>query len=168
MSEHIQCEHNGEAAKAPYHYTECGLENVYLISGYDMEEEPEMGTIVYVRHADELHRAIGQWLVRNKKVLSGKELRFLRKEMDLTQAELGKLLGMTDQAVARWEKEQHDISGPADYLIRVLFMDHLDLPNGTHVRRLITELESRDASITDEMQFFEQAGDGWRPTALAA
>jgi DNA-binding transcriptional regulator YiaG len=35
-----------------------------------------------------LHRAIGAFLVTEKKVLSGKELRFIRKEMDLTQAEL--------------------------------------------------------------------------------
>lgn len=168
MNEPLQCEHNGESAKTPYHYTECGLENVYLVSGYDSEDDAELGTMVYVRDADKLHCAIGEWLVRNKKVLSGNELRFLRKEMNLTQAELGSLLGMTDQAVARWEKEKHDISGPADYLIRALFIDHLGLPNGAQIRSLITELEGRDASATDETQSFEQGGNGWRPTALAA
>ena len=166
--QNIHCEHNGESPKDPYHYTECGLDDVYLLSGYD-KDVSEYGETVSVRHADELHKEIGKFLVENKKILNGKELRFLRKEMDLTQAELGKLLGLTDQAVARWEKDKTDITGPADYLIRVLFANHVGLlGKGLDIRLLLTALEERDAMRDDSKKMFEQNKDGWQPTELAA
>ena len=167
VKQHIHCELNGQPPKAPYHYTECGLDDVYLLSGYDVEDSNH-GEIVRVQYADELHNAIGEFLVRNKKILTGMELRFLRNQMDLTQAELGKLLGLTDQAVARWEKNKTDITGPADYLIRVLFVHHIGMPKGMDIRDLLTALEEQDSSRDDEKQVFERNSSGWQPTTLAA
>lgn len=164
----IHCKHTDEAEKKPYHYTECGLDDVYLLSGYD-EEPSEYGDVVSVRHADELHQAIGEFLVRNKKVLSGKELRFLRREMDLTQAELGKLLSVSDQSVARWEKDQNKISGSADHLIRVIFMEHIGLlDENMTIRDLVRALEDRDSERVDSRQMFTQENSDWKPVALAA
>ena len=72
---------NGEPAKEPYHYKGCGLDDVYLVSGYDVDETP-YGSGVRIRHLDKLHEAIGLYLVSSRKVLSGKELRFLRMKME--------------------------------------------------------------------------------------
>src|SRR3954469_2137914 len=83
----------GEQDKAPIQYTDCGLDDVYLVSGYEIEDSHH-GKSLSIKNLDELHRAIGCYLASQKKVLSGKELRFLRKQMDLTQAELGKLVGL--------------------------------------------------------------------------
>jgi len=98
--------HCGESDKQPYHYTECGLDNVYLFSGYDIELDPEYGETVSVKDAAALHVAIGIALCQTKKTLSGAELRFLRKEMELTQSRLAGLIGSTAQSVARWEKSE--------------------------------------------------------------
>lgn len=164
----IHCKYTGEADKAPYHYTECGLDDVYLLSGYEIEQT-EYGEVVSVRHADELHHTIGECLVRNKKLLCGKELRFLRREMDLTQAELAKLVGVSDQTVARWEKDQTIIGGAADAMLRVLFVEHLGLlENGVTVRDLLSTLEAHDASRTDGRKVFAQEDSDWKPVALAA
>lgn len=169
VKESIHCQHNAHDCKDTYHYTECGLDNVYLRCGYDIEDDAEYGEIVSIHDADELHRAIGDFLVRNKKILTGKELRFLRKEMDLTQAELGKWLGVTDQAVARWEKDKTDIPGSADYLIRTLFVDHLgQLSAGLSIRDLLSAVEKNDASREEGRHLFEHVNSDWKPTQQLA
>jgi DNA-binding transcriptional regulator YiaG len=56
-----------------------------------------------VMDVEGLHRAIGRHLVLHRKGLSPKEVRFLRKRMDLTQAELAAKLGNDAQSVARWK-----------------------------------------------------------------
>jgi DNA-binding transcriptional regulator YiaG len=54
-------------------------------------------------------------LIEQPKPLNGAELRFLRLEMDLSQARLGAILGSTEQNVRRWEKIRgQPIQGPAD------------------------------------------------------
>jgi len=60
----------GECDKAPYHYTECGLDDVYLLSGYETEST-EYGDTVSVKEADALHVAIGVFLATQTKVLTG-------------------------------------------------------------------------------------------------
>src|ERR1700730_16056711 len=84
-------------------YKGCGLDGVYIVGGYETVKT-NYGDGIAVDDIDGLHRAIGEFLVTQKKELSGKELRFLRKEMDLTQSELGKFIGISSQQVARWEK----------------------------------------------------------------
>ena len=79
-------------AHEPYHYTQCGLEDVYLLNGFKRKEGP-YGSGVTVTDIDGLHRAIGWHLVNERKTLTARELRFLRKEMELTQAELGAKIG---------------------------------------------------------------------------
>lgn len=41
-----------------YHYTECGLSNVYLVNGFNVIETPE-GKAVSVNDVEELHKALG-------------------------------------------------------------------------------------------------------------
>jgi putative transcriptional regulator len=155
----VKLRHKDEADKPPYRYTECGLDDVYLLSGYEVD-----GEFVMVKDADELHKAIGCFLVTEKKLLSGKELRFLRKEMDLTQGELSKLLQISDQSVARWEKDKYEIPPPADFLMRLLFLDHIGwFPEGKNsVRELLVKLEDRDAPVSEAKQIFKPTKDGWR------
>jgi len=86
--------HVGDKGQEPLHYTECGLDDVYLVSGYERETTP-YGDGIIIRDLDNLHKAIGIYLVQEKKVLNGKEIRFLRKQMDLTQSELSRYFGLS-------------------------------------------------------------------------
>lgn len=86
-----------------YHYTECGLNNIYLVNGYKFIETPR-GKSVSINDIDGLHKAIGLLLVTSKKDLSGEEIRFLRLELLMSQNTLAKLLGVSEQAIRRWEK----------------------------------------------------------------
>lgn len=112
----------GEAASAvPYEYRECGLEGIFLHNGYDvLEHDGERH--VSVSETERLHRRIGEYLVAHRKELAPEEVRFLRKTMDLTQSELGRWIGQSSQQVARWEKGQSEIPGPADRMIRAIFL----------------------------------------------
>ena len=153
--------HKGEADKEPLHYTACGLDDVYLVSGYDNEKTSE-GDGVSIKKLEQLHKAIGCSLVKEKKVLSGKELRFLRKQMDLSQAELGALVGLTSQQVARWEKGESEISGAADVVLRFLFIEHAG--GKINMRDLVEKLNEMDSSINEKF-FFEKTAKGWTTKA---
>ena len=104
---------SGEAAKRPYHYKGCGLDDIYLLSGYERKMTAH-GMSVTIKNLDGLLRVIGDTLVARKKILDGKEIRFLRHQMDITQSELARLFGCDAQQVARYEKGQSKIPGPAD------------------------------------------------------
>jgi len=53
-------------------------------------------------------------------VIKADELRILRKRARLTQAALAKRLGLTTNAVARWEQQVRSISKPMARLIRMV------------------------------------------------
>ena len=153
--------HKGKPERDPYHYTMCGLDDIYLASGYDRAQS-EYGGGVVIHHIDDLHRAIGVYLTQSKKALNGKEIRFLRHEMDLTQAELGDLLRVTDQTVARWEKGLSSIGGPEDLLLRVVFLGHLY--KNVNVRALADTLRATDSEPFDKLVLTRTKGE-WRAAA---
>ena len=152
-----------ESLKAPYHYRGCGLDDVWLVSGYDLEVIDGEDTVT-VRNLDGLLKVIGRYLVRRKKLLSGKEIHFLRKQMDLTQSELARLLGSNAQQIARYEKAENKIPGPADRLLRMIYRDCMD--GGVSVREVLEQLDELDSRM-NEKQIFQETSDGWT-TAKAA
>jgi putative transcriptional regulator len=142
-------------------YKGCGLDDVYIAGGYEIEKT-NYGEGIVICDMDGLHRAIGENLVTQKKELAGKELRFLRKEMDLTQAKLGRFIGLSPQQIARWEKSQSVISGPADFLLRKLYLEHIQ--GNISLKELVEELDDTDSNATDE-QVFSPSGGQWRAVA---
>ncbi|MBK7001681.1 MAG: hypothetical protein IPH35_17395 [Rhodoferax sp.] len=66
-----------------YHYTESGLQNVWLANGYKIRK-CEDGDAVAIADVYGLNTVIGRHIA-TKSYLSGKEFRFLRKELDLSQ-----------------------------------------------------------------------------------
>lgn len=150
---------NGGARKIQY--KGCGLDDVYLLGGHETVKTNH-GEGIVIRDMDGLHRAIGEFLATQKKELSGKELRFIRKEMDLTQAELGRLIGLSSQQVARWEKSQQPISGPADFLLRKLYLEHIK--GSISLIELVKELEETAQPASDE-HVFTESGGCWRAVA---
>jgi putative transcriptional regulator len=71
------------------------LTNVWLANGFVIRKT-NYGEGVSIHDVDGLHRALAQAMA-NKPRLTGAEIRFLRKEMGLSQRGLGELLGVTDQ-----------------------------------------------------------------------
>jgi DNA-binding transcriptional regulator YiaG len=101
-----------------YHYTESGLRNVYLSNGYE-EVETDYGVATRIINAEGLHTAIASQLIVQP-FLSGREFRFLRVQMDMTQRQVGEYLGVGPQSVAMWEKAGR-VPRKADQMIRALY-----------------------------------------------
>jgi len=97
------------------------------------------------------------WFHR-KKVLNGKDS-FLRMELNLTQAELAGPLRAGDQQVARWEKSQCEMLGPADGLLRLLYLEEIG-SSGFRVRELLEYLGKFDAPV-QEMHLVAATATGW-------
>lgn len=145
-----------------YHYLQCGLQNVFLRNGFVREATP-YGETIRIHDMDGLHRAIGMHLIRDKERLSGAEARFLRHELDLTQQMLGRLLRKSGQSVARWEKDETRIDGPADRLLRLLYANHAQPSGGgrTMIRGLLERLAKLDSGGARSVEF-EDTETGWR------
>ena len=106
----------------PYHYTECGLDYVYLLNGYVLHDT-KYGSAVEVEHAAQLDRQIALAVVERQGPLTGQEVRFLRGLLDLTQAQLGELLGKDAQSVARWERSKTAIPPTEDRALRQVYLE---------------------------------------------
>lgn len=106
-----------------YHYTECGLDNVWLENGYTKHKTP-YGIGVSIDDADGLHKVLVVELLQKKGRITGKELRFLRLELALSQENLGKLLGSSEQSVSLWERTGK-VPATSDALVRLLAGERL-------------------------------------------
>jgi DNA-binding transcriptional regulator YiaG len=156
----------GKPDGKPLHYKACGLDDVYLVNGFK-REVIDGEEYIRIENLKSLWKAIGLHLVSKKKVLAPKELRFLRDQMDLTQAELGSLLRVSDQSVARWEKGKCD-AGSADIAIRFLYLDSdAAQPEGRialqHIRKMVEEIVESDEPVT-EVVAFRHSGIKWNET----
>ena len=143
----------------PYQYRHCGLNNVYLLNGYTIRQTRH-GETVSIHDIDGLHRAIAKFLIRERKTLSGPEARFLRHELGYSQKVLAGLLGKNIQTIARWEKGESRIDGPADRLLRLMYK----LRMGSHrgIGKLLRKLADIDNQPEEPLQFRRVTEKGWR------
>lgn len=124
-----------------HHYTESGLDNVWLIGGFEVVNRGSSKEM-RIKDLPGLHAAIGKVLVDKKGDLTGKEIRFLRQELLMSQALLARLLGVTEQTVHRWETGKADIPKSAESLIRFMYRG-----KDVDVRKALEEL----AEIEDQL-----------------
>jgi len=145
-----------------YHYRECGLPNVYLVNGYREIETP-YGRGVSIEDVKGLHMAISHALVDEKPSLTGPEVRFIRKFLELTQTQLADLLGVEDQSVRRWDKLPH-VPKQADHGIRLVFRDltHKTTKPLPELVRQIDAAEVREPR-TIRYRFRPNAKERWQP-----
>ncbi len=125
-----------------YQYEECGLPNVFLTSGFNISES-EYGEGVSFNDFDDLHKAITLELTGKPAPLTGKEVRFLRVELDWSQKELGAKLGVSDQAVSLWERDQNSIGVSESLVLRLLAVEKCTEQLGS-ISLLMDRIESVD------------------------
>jgi DNA-binding transcriptional regulator YiaG len=151
----------------PYEYKECGLAGIYLHSGYETAEHAGEKFVSVIDTAG-LHRCIGHHIIYTRKELSPEEIKFLRKTLDLTQSELGQWMGQSSQQVARWEKGQSAIPGPADRLLRAIFLEEIQGPDERwDFVDLLRTLEELDDAPPRKLAFCFD-GDSWQQERRAA
>ncbi|MEE9453156.1 MAG: hypothetical protein V3V13_02075 [Paracoccaceae bacterium] len=131
-----------------HHYKECGLDNIYLTNGVNILETP-YGRTTSINDLDGLHRAIGLHVANTKSRLSGKEVKFLRHELDLSQAVLATLLRTTEQTFARWEKGKIKLPGPAQALLTAFYMENVK--GGSTLAKHLEHLAQLDAEVHEDL-----------------
>ncbi len=147
-----------------HHYTESGLDNVYLVDGAEIRETP-YGRAVAIHDAKGLHEAIGLWIVDAPKPIDGAELRFLRLELELTQRDLAAILGAKEQTLRLWEKARRKpIPGPGDRLLRAFYRE-ASTGDGS-IKRMVERLAAPASQPAAELRLRETA-TGWRVEANA-
>ena len=124
-----------------YHYTECGLVNVWLANGYN-EKKTAYGKAVSIDDADGLHCVLAMAVVNKQGRVTGKELRFLRVLLEMSQAGLAELLGATEQSVSLWERTGR-VPKPIDAMVRMLVLERLK-KDTSHVRRVIDRINAAE------------------------
>lgn len=156
-------------AGEPLAYRECGLDDVVLLNGFH-RETIEGEEFISIDHVEELWRAIGLWLVLRRKTLQPKDVRFLRLHADLTQAELAEILRVSDQSVARWEKGQTEIPGPAELGIRIAFLASpaAGEQGRAVLARILDLVKELNAQGTDAPSSFPLRQPTWEEMPLAA
>jgi DNA-binding transcriptional regulator YiaG len=146
-----------------YHYTECGLENIYLKNGFTFIDTPR-GKAISIKDVDGLHKAIGMYLVNQKKDLTSQEISFLRNELLMSQKTLSIILGVSEQAIHRWEKGKTAIPKPSELLLRLLYKEHIDNQNGK-ISKTLKEIALLEDTLYDSPVFFKETLTGWKAAA---
>ena len=146
-----------------YEYIECGLDGIMLKNGFD-EYETEHGIAVGIHDIEGLHKAIAKHLICNKPMLSGKEVRFLRKELELSQVELASLLGVVESSVRSYENARtRKTPAPFDRLLRLLYLDHI---NGeSEIHKLLERVAKLNRDIYHQSLELEEVGGIWAQAA---
>jgi DNA-binding transcriptional regulator YiaG len=130
-----------------YHYTECGLNNVWLANGYRVKQTP-YGKGVSIGDADQLDETIARWLVQKPGRLTGKEFRFLRTMLHLAQHNLAKMMDVSEQSVSLWERTGK-VPKLEDAVLRKLVLEHLD-SNGK-LSELIARINTVDRLVNQQI-----------------
>ncbi|MBV9751846.1 MAG: helix-turn-helix domain-containing protein [Hyphomicrobiales bacterium] len=112
--------------KHRYHYTESGLDTV-VIEGVDLLTDDAGEECITIPNVNELHHAIAQGIVSRQTGMAGDELRFLRTEMGMTQAQLAAVLHREPLSVSRWERGECPIDSNAEALVRLYAIEELKL-----------------------------------------
>lgn len=148
-----------------YHYTDSGLDNIWLIGGVDRVETP-YGMATSIRDLDELHLAIGRVIAAkalSSGEISGAEFRFLRQELELSQKALGRLLHCNEQQIHRWEGDKSGLPGTAAVALAGYYMEATD-PD-SRVKDLLDRYAELDALEAKSEMVFTMTQDHWEPEA---
>lgn len=74
-----------------------------------------------------LQRVVLEAIIHKPTLLSGKEIRYIRKYVYLSMEEFGKVFGVSHVAVSKWENSRNGISPALDVCIRLYIMEHLQV-----------------------------------------
>lgn len=105
--------------KENYHYSECGLSSVFLKN--IVVFHCDCGVVVpVIPAAARLHRRIVLDILKKPTLLSGEEIRFLRKMANFNSTELARVMGVHPVSITRWERGPSPISKENDRVLRLI------------------------------------------------
>jgi YgiT-type zinc finger domain-containing protein len=118
-----------------YHYTLSGLDNVYLenLQVEYCEQCNDKGPIL--PRVPHLHKTIAEAIILKPSPLTGREIRFLRKERQSKAKDLAVLLPTDVSTLSRWENEEQTVGPQSDTLMRLLYVRMFEEQEGKKFAR---------------------------------
>ena len=144
----------------PYKYRQSGLSTVNLVGIMVYECERCRLNCPAISRIDELHQVISSVLIAKSGMLTGPEIRFLRKAAGYSALDFSELLRITPEHFSRVENEVHKVSKSVDTLSRVLVSQHQS------VREILTNIARELRSMRGSV--FSLKKTGWEVNRKAA
>lgn len=144
-------------------YTGCCLPyDIWLKNGFT-KKKTSHGVAVAVHDVEGLHKAIGLYIAKNKPDLIAEEIRFLRKEMDLSQKDLAEIIMVGETSVRNWESRRGVIQKPAETILRLLYIESVKKDGS--IRDLLEELSRLNRLDYQSTLEMKDTSSGWRLAA---
>lgn len=115
----MQCGSAMKTARENFLYGESGLPVTLL--GVEVSRCRKCGDLeVAIPRIEELHGAIAMEVIGKRARLTPREIRFLRKYLRWSGADLARRIGVSAGAVSRWENGREPMGPVADRLLRLM------------------------------------------------
>lgn len=138
-------------------YSHFALENLFLENGFERQETAYGEATSYVDE-DGLEECIRRILLRTPVRLNGRQLRFLRRGLGLSQEAFGQLIEKDGQTVARLEKSHEDVPKMIDLVIRARYFAQIEPSKSIGE---ILSIHDCTAKIPTERIILSNSGNRW-------
>lgn len=136
-----------------YRYDECGLDNVVL-QNLPLCLDDDGEEVISIPNVNLLHSMLFVQVAGKDTGLAPKEIRFLRSEMGLTQAQLADMVGRDAQTIGRWERGETPIEKAHEMVLRKAALEHAHQEVQT-----MTELARKSVPSADGKPYLIDATD---------
>jgi DNA-binding transcriptional regulator YiaG len=153
----------------PFHFTDSGLDNVYLVGIRYFESED--GTYVAeIPAAKQLMRLIARDIVFSKSALAGQEIRFLRKRLGKKGTEYAQMLRIDVATLSRLENDKQAPSDQIDSLARLMYVLFSEDPElAETAKKMVDWINAKVGSKKDSKIVMKVSADNqWHDSPLAA
>lgn len=156
-----------------YSYQEVGLHSVVLLN--IVVYHCKCGAIVpEIPYTGVLHHCIAMSVLQKKALLSGEEIRFIRKAAGFSATDLARVLGMEKGTISRWENSKQGIGKDADRLLRaVCFARTMERLAGVNTQQIpdkdfarVLQNMLRSVNITTVLGEIEDKAEGSKPVRI--
>lgn len=148
-----ECNNEMRTVRELYHYTESGLDNIYL-AGIDILKCDTCGNSeAKIPKIEMLHMVIAECIISQPQPLNDKEIKYLRKYIGIKANYLAKLMDVAKATVSRWENGTQPMGKIADKLLRLLvirFIEEQEIK--LFPGRIIPALEKIDSKATTKKE----------------
>lgn len=144
-----------------YHYTECGLDYVYLknVRQHTCEDCGAIRRKFPKIHA--IHHAIADdFMINRPRRLSGALLRYVRKLCGYSSRDFANLIRVDPSTLSRYEHDKQEMSDQLDLIVRFIYIDYRR--NGNQV----PDYSNLDRVAQEE--FSENQKDFWPQESIPA
>ena len=157
----LRCDQCGGAMKGRlenYHYTECGLPRV-MLSKIVVYRCPDcMSMVPEIPAIAQLHRAILMALLGKKFLLSGEEIRFIRKMAGYSLQELSNIMGVHNTNLSKWENSSRPIGKDNDRMLRLICFSSILQQCVSEVAEADPDFVAKVAEVAKRLSSFDIHG----------